>query len=299
MLNTKIEWADHTINFWWGCTKVSQGCKYCYAESNDARWNAANPHWGPGSSRKLQLATALKQLRAVQPGQRVFVNSMGDTFEDHPEIDAARISLWQAITDRPDVIFMLLTKRPENIMAMVPAAWRDGFPRNVWIGTSVEDQEAANTRIPELLEVPCHVRWLSCEPLLGPVDLRQMSIGINPFDPSGQVREIGPAVRLVQWVIVGGESGTHARPMHPDWARALRDQCAAAQVPFFFKQWGEWLDVGMARFFDQRYSGNNAIAFDPDCTVLRVGKKAAGRLLDGVEHNALPQALAAVYNTPT
>jgi protein gp37 len=186
---------------------------------------------------------------------------------------------------------------------MVPEAWRNGFPDNVWMGTSVEDQEAANTRIPLLLEVPCHVRWLSCEPLLGPVNLtrlvaEEMNVAYDCLRGKGDWADDTGGERI-HWVIVGGESGTHARPMHPDWARALRDQCASAQVPFFFKQWGEWLDVGMARFFDQRYSGNDAIAFDPDCTVLRVGKKAAGRLLDGVEHSALPPVFDAVENQLT
>ena len=251
MIGTAIEWADHTINYWWGCQKVSEGCKFCYAESLDARFNGG--HWGPGSSRKLQIETARKQLAKVKAGERVFVNSMGDTFEDHPDLEAARADLFADILRRPDVVFMLLTKRPENVARMVPITWmRNGFPRNVWMGTSVENQAAADARIDRLLSIPAQVRFLSCEPLLGPVSLAWSAV--HPRIP--EVTYSG--TYAVDWVIVGGESGRNARPMHPDWARSLRDQCVAAGVAFHFKQWGG------------------------------VNKKAAGRLLDGIEWNRLP-----------
>jgi hypothetical protein len=165
---------------------------------------------------------------------------------------------------------------------------------NVWLGTSVEDQQRANERVPVLLDTPAAVRWLSCEPLLGPVDLRQAHLAVRPLP-------------RVDWIVAGGESGPRARPMHPDWARSLRDQCAAAGVPFLFKQWGEWapggdwphlpdaalsLRKGFATIIPSgAYHGRgypfsvNAIGRED---IVRVGKKAAGRLLDGVQHDGFP-----------
>lgn len=287
--NTKIEWADHTINYWWGCTKVSEGCKFCYAESVDARFHA-DPHWGPGSTRKLQIETACKQLAKVKAGQRVFVNSMSDTFEWHPDLDEARLALFDDIARRSDVVFMLLTKRPENVMKLVPPWWGSGFPPNVWMGTTVENQQRANERIPELLEIPAAVRFLSCEPLLGPVDL----VG-DDFTSDGEGVLPGSLIQGIHWVICGGESCKSARPMHPDWARTLRDQCAAAGVPFFFKQWGEFGPVQQHKVDLEEYRGKGRMYEDGQPFVdehgwamLRLGKHDAGRLLDGVEHNGLP-----------
>jgi protein gp37 len=299
MNNTPIEWADHTINYHRGCQKVSEGCKNCYAERLDARFKGG--HWGPGSSRKLQISTARKQLAKAQAGQRVFVNSMGDTFEAHPDLAESRAALFADIAARPDVVFMLLTKRPENVANMVPIEWlKHGFPPNVWMGVSVEHQAAADLRIPALLQLPAAVRFLSCEPLLGPVDLyhvveRPAKAARVPHTPLWP--QYGRPV--VHWVIVGGESGTHARSMHPTWARTLRDQCAAAQVPFFFKQWGEFgpvpqhhLDLPQYRTKGMVRDDLGPIVDDTGLALVRLGKKAAGRLLDGVEHNALPHIIS-------
>jgi protein gp37 len=291
--NTKIEWADHTINYCWGCTKVSEGCKFCYAEAVDARFHA-DPHWGPGSTRKLQIDTARRQLAKVKAGQRVFVNSMSDTFEWHPDLDEARLALFDDIARRSDVVFMLLTKRPENVMKLVPPWWGSGFPPNVWMGTTVENQQRANERIPELLEIPAAVRFLSCEPLLGPISINYQ-LGVTAYPPHSSPLKLVELLPSIHWVIVGGESGREARPMHPDWARRLRDQCAAAGVPFFFKQWGEFgpvqqhkVDLEEYRGKGRMYDNDQPFVDDHGWAMLRLGKHNAGRLLDGVEHNGLP-----------
>jgi len=158
---------------------------------------------------------------AQQEGRqhRVFCASMADVFEFHPQLDEPRARLWALVEATPYLDWQLLTKRPMNILRMVPESWRAGLPANVWIGTSVEDQERANLRIPHLLRVPARVRFLSCEPLLGPVDLT-------------------PWLDALHWVITGGESGPHARPLDPDWVQGLRDQCQAGDMALFHKQWG-------------------------------------------------------------
>jgi protein gp37 len=225
---------------------------------------------------------------AAEAGERhrVFCASLADVFEGAqtmPQdsvsaVDAARERLFSLIEATPNLDWLLLTKRPQFIMGMVPDRWVGAFPANVWIGTSVEDQAAADERIPHLIEVPARTRFLSCEPLLGPVDLRDF-IGWHPSDI--------PDDSLIHWIIAGGESGGSARPMHPAWARSLRDQCQAAGVAFFFKQWGEYTPADNDT---PRYKQQIVGMFSPagHTAVTRVGKKAAGRLLDGVEHNEVP-----------
>lgn len=266
MNNSKIEWTDHTFNPWIGCMKVSEGCKNCYAEAMDRRWKGG--HWGPGSSRKPTSAANWHQplkwnkaagLRGVQ--EKVFCASMGDVFEEtdmvgalenHDVITQARIRLFGLIFETPNLIWQLLTKRPHNILNVLKEValylphpmllkWLEGYPpSNVWIGTSVENQEAADERIPHLLQAPAVVRFLSCEPLLGPIALRRKAIDDKEIIQAtlmGQLDEYSrPVERGIDWVIAGGESGHGARPCHPDWFRGLRDQCKAADVPFFFKQ---------------------------------------------------------------
>jgi len=167
-------------------------------------------------------------------------------------MDDYRAKLWRLIERTPNLDWLLLTKRPENVMQMVPEPWREGFPPNVWLGTSVEDQKTADERIPHLLKCPAAVRFLSCEPLLSGVDLAPFILNpkaehLNPCgcgDGECSTCWQSPATYNlgIHWVIVGGESGQGARPMHPDWARSIRDQCVSAGVPFFFKQWGEWVE---------------------------------------------------------
>jgi protein gp37 len=205
---------------------------------------------------------------------------------------SARIRLWALIEETPHLDWLLLTKRPENISRMVSWDAGDPWPKNAWVGTTAESQEEADKRIPALLNHGRHapVRFVSCEPLLGPLDLTSVRIGweygngqqkpicINTFEEhvfnadEGEVR-----LRPLNWVISGGESGHSARPMHPDWPRSLRDQCAAAGVPYHFKQWGEW-----------KPSSARPVSDPDEACLVRLGKKLAGRELDGVIHNAFP-----------
>lgn len=258
MNNSKIEWTDHTFNPWWGCMKVSAGCKNCYAETLDNRLQGG--HWGPDSKRRPMSDNYWKQpikwnAAAVKAGipAKVFCASMADVFEGRLDTLHSLRRLFDLIEQTPFLIWQLLTKHPENIMQLVPDSWKKKFPGNVWIGTSVENQGAADFRIVHLKAVPANVRFLSMEPLLEDVSLKLAE------------REWSAHIH---WVIAGGESGHGARPMHPDWVRSIRDQCKDAGVSFFFKQWGEWADDGGYQ--------------------VRVGKKMAGRLLDGKEYSQFP-----------
>lgn len=226
---TGIEWTDHTFNPWWGCSRVSPGCAHCYAEAYDKRLGGAL--WKPGAERRTfggkhwagprgwNEAAGRAKRRA-----RVFCASMADVFDSEgPALERAR--LWELIRETPNLDWQLLTKRPHNIASMLPSDWGDGWS-NVWLGTTVENQEQVG-RVRLLSEVPAAVRFLSVEPLLGSVRL-------------------GLAIQHVRWVIVGGESGPHARPMRADWVRALRDEVVGAGVAFFFKQWGTWRNNPLA-----------------------------------------------------
>jgi protein gp37 len=267
--NSAIEWTHHTFNPWRGCTRVSAGCKNCYAETMSKRNPGVLGVWGPRGTRVVAAESYWRQpvtwdREAAQAGERrrVFCASLADVFEDDATMPlasrevvwAARERLWALIAQTPNLDWLLLTKRPENILSMIPVPWRfhHGAPHNVWYGTSVEDQATAEYRIPYLLQVPARVRFLSCEPLLGPVDLGRwlpdldrpidwVPDGDAPpgiYDPLTRERYPDPADIELHWVIAGGESGHGARPMHSDWARSLRDQCTAAGVSFFMKQMG-------------------------------------------------------------
>lgn len=280
--NSKIEWCDHTFNPVIGCQKVSEGCKFCYAETlMDHRYGKAK--WGPGQTRVRTSAANWREpyrwnRQAESEGrrQRIFCASLSDVFEDHPDWIEPRVDLFRMIVHTPALDWLLLTKRPQNVMPMLDRMGWPSLMDNIWIGTSVENQAAADERIPILLEVPAKVRFLSMEPLLGPVNLRKCyEKKVTRWDGG------------VNWVIVGGESGHGARPMHPDWARSLRDQCQGANVPFLFKQWGEWVGVGQVTEMQTR-GGEDLYHWGHAVYSARVGKKVAGRLLDGVEWNQLP-----------
>lgn len=310
MQNSKIEWTDHTFNPWWGCQRVSPGCESCYAETLAKRYGHAV--WGPAKTtgRRTMSENYWRQplrwneaARKVGQRARVFCASMADVFEDHPQVADWRMRLFELIDSTPMLDWLLLTKRPENVMPMM-ADWLEGtaFPSNIIMMTSVENQEYADRRIPELLKIPATRRGLSCEPLLGPLDLSAYLATCEwcggslygdheCYDPAG-----------IDWLIVGGESGHGARPMHPDWARALRDQCQAAGIAFFFKQWGEWLPMVCER--DEERVGQfvgadgrriylsdllaHAHEIKDDRGIIRLGKKVAGRLLDGREWDEVP-----------
>lgn len=281
--NSKIEWTAHTFNPWEGCQKVSPGCANCYAERRDQQYHGG-AHWGQIGTRKGMSEAYWKQplkwnRDAEKAGERrrVFCASLADVFEDRPELIETRDRLFALIDQTPNLDWLLLTKRPENIKKLWPFGWYDDqFTwENIWIGTTVENQEQANKRIPHLLNVPARVRFLSCEPLLGPIDLSHFA--------NSEGEEYGIQDGGIHWVICGGESGSNARPMHPDWARDLRDQCTAARVSFFFKQWGEYWPGEAGRL----YRGS-AIDFTDGQSMVRTGKKAAGRELDGREWSEFP-----------
>lgn len=260
MKNSSIEWTDHTFNPWIGCTKISPGCKNCYAAALDNRWG--HDRWGVGKPReRTSIANWKKPIswnaEALNLGERhrVFCASLADVFDTAVPPEWRR-DLFELIAATPQLDWLVLTKRPENIVDLMPSRTSiEGEPGpwpNIWLGTTVEDQTRAYERIPALLKIPASIHFLSCEPLLEYVNLAPL---LSP--------QILPAP--IDWVIAGGESGGGARKMEPAWAKALRDQCAGAGVPFLFKQWGDF-----------------------DATGKRVGKKNAGRLLDGVQHDGYP-----------
>jgi len=323
--NTKIEWADSTFNPWIGCTKVSPACDHCYAEALiDTRLHKAK--WGPGQARvRTSVANWRKPLQwdakrfmecwacgwrgeceaeligcgkcgsidqMNDARRRVFCASLADVFDNEVPI-AWRIELFDLIRSTPDLDWLLLTKRIGNAEKMLDEAggWAGVFSGgglrstlpNVWLGATVANQEEAARDIPKLLATPAAVRFLSIEPMLGRIDLCE-TLGMWWNQTMGCFEALGSRwnPRGLHWVIAGGESGPHARPSRPDWFRSLRDQCAAAGVPFLFKQWGEHAP----NWFNDD-AGNKI----PDSEWIdRIGKKAAGRLLDGIEHNGFPEA---------
>lgn len=320
--NTKIEWAHHTFNPWIGCTKVSPACANCYAEAMmDSRLQ--HVEWGPNGTRRITSdANWRKPLawnrRAERIGirYRVFCSSLADVFEDWDgpmllsdgstatdsvtgkllTMSDVRRRLFALIDQTPHLDWLLLTKRPENIgrFWMYPDGIHSPlcFWKNIWLGTSVENQKMAHKRIPELLSCSdlSPVRFLSCEPLLERVDLDPpmclwhgqsgLTHGVCEECAKDNTEQnvftgwwlpgIGASDNNVNWVIAGGESGPNARVSQPEWFRSLRDQCVDSGVPFCFKQWGEW-------------------APDEDGAMVRIGKKAAGKLLDGEEWLQIPE----------
>lgn len=280
--DSKIEWTHHTFNPWWGCTRVSPGCEHCYAETFAKR---VGVKWGVQADRRFfgekHWREPLKWNKSAgERGvrERVFCASMADVFEDRPELDEERLRLWCLIEATPHLDWLLLTKRPENMERLEPESWNKGWPANAWAGCTVEDRKRKE-RIDHLRKVPAGVRFLSVEPQLedlGTVDLT----GIH-------------------WVICGGESGHGARPMHPDWARSLRDQCLAAGVAFHFKQWGEWAEIPYDHESPpgdrprERYlnlAGGHGFHGEQVVRIRTAHKKVNGRLLDGRTWDEYPTA---------
>lgn len=329
---TEISWTDATFNPWWGCQKVSPACDHCYAERDAKRFAAGKVLWGVGSERRIfdvttpagkkhwdaPLTWAKTMPAKLGRRPRVFCASMGDVFDKDASHDE-RVRLFDLIERTPELDWLLLTKRIGNVKAYMPITWREGQP-NVWLGATVVNQEEADRDIPKLLDVRARVRFLSIEPMLGPIDLTNVPLGgghgHHEFDPIITGNPLRRAQRddpSVHWVIAGGESGPHARPPRLAWFRSLRDQCAAAGVPYHLKQVGEYSvhDIGpdgeieppssmslrgikqwredLGRFSDVPKDAMADEVFTPGGSfALPVGKKAAGRLLDGVEHNGFP-----------
>jgi protein gp37 len=321
--NSKIEWTHHTFNPWWGCTKVSPGCDHCYAERDARRFVPGKVLWGVDADRRefgdKHWNMPLRwNAQAARSGERalVFCASMADAFDKHAP-DGARSRLWNLIKATPHLTWQILTKRIGNAYSgMLPMDFNQKNYPNVWLGISVVNQEEADRDIPKLLGINAAVHWLSMEPLLGDTDISQWLFPFKPCRncpcPNPEVDRSGYAdcckepelmPPQIDWVVTGGESGPNARPMHPDWPRRLRDQCAAAGVPFLFKQWGEWaphqavpggdesgdLRRGHVRYIQGTPREPDGRFIRGDAAVARIGKKAAGRLLDGVQHDGYPK----------
>lgn len=324
---TKIEWTDATWNPITGCSVASPGCTNCYAMKlagtrlahHESRAGlTVDGKTGPVWTGEVRFNEQwLDQPLRWRKPRMIFVCAHGDLFHENvPDEWIDRVFAVMALC--PQHTFQVLTKRSARMrdyLATCPdglrrrawqraapgnlgnegAAWFCRWPLpNVWLGVSVEDQKRADERIPDLLETPAAVRWLSCEPLLGPVDLAEYLICPNArdglsMDPSTGAYECCTAcdwtglIGGIHWIVCGGESGQEARPMHPDWARSLRYQCAAAGVPFHFKQWGAWASVSEVEGAGRHHR------FPDGATVRMVGKKRAGRMLDGVQHDGWPK----------
>lgn len=334
---TKIEWTDATWNPIIGCQVVSAGCKNCYAmrlagtrlKNHPTREGLTyNTKRGPVWNGEVRFnEKALDQpLRWKRP-RMIFVCAHADLFyEGVPSEWIDKLFAVMALC--PQHTFQVLTKRPKRmreyfqnplfekrltnaVVALEPNAWDtkrwltfDLPLPNVWLGTSVENQATADERVPHLLQTPAAVRWLSCEPLLGPVNLDTWYETIDPYCDhqikplSGYLSGDGftpgyQSSKHIDWVVVGGESGPNARPMHPDWARSLRDQCDAAGVAFHFKQWGEWYPIygrgtlngdEETEFKPFRWIRTDGTTGESGCApsalMIKTGKKRAGRLLD-------------------
>ena len=277
-MKTKIEWATHTWNPVTGCTPISEGCEHCYAARMAKRLAGRcgypqDDPFRPGTFHADKLNDPLK----IKTPSMIFVCSMGDLF--HEDVSELIIDeILDVIAACPQHVFIMLTKRPQNIEQKLYASTPkcgcrhlgggDYMP-NVWLGVTAENQARAEERIPILLSIPAAVRFVSVEPMLGPVDLNRA--GAIWADMNGSIRpEYQQPCRTIDWVICGGETGPGARPMHPDWARSLRDQCKSASVPFFFKSMGDWWrnTHGYAR-----------------CD------KIQSRYLDGVEYGEYPEGV--------
>lgn len=267
--NSKIEWTTHTFNPWWGCTKVSEACKHCYAEAWAKR--VGQDVWGPKPERRLMSDAHWKQplkwnrdASGATERPRVFCASMADVFEDREELIPHRKRLFELIEETPNLDWLLLTKRPQNVERL--AQWRQGWPDHVWLGTTVELQSRADELLPHLAAVPAKVKFISAEPLLGRLDIQHWLDG------------------AIDWVITGGESGPKARPASPDWFRHLHTQCMENDVAFHFKQWGDWVPGD-----GENLPAARRKTAQDGTNMMRVGKKHAGRVLDGREWDQLPK----------
>lgn len=351
--NSSIEWTEVTWNPSTGCDRVSPGCDNCYALTLAKRLKGmGSPKYqrdgdprtsGPGFGVSVHDDSLTLPLGWRKPA-RIFVNSMSDLFHEAVS-DEFVAEVFAVMAMAPQHTFQLLTKRHGRMRSLLASdrfatlvrnrvSKRSVYYRqpplplaNVWLGVSVESQKWADIRVPALLETPASVRWLSCEPLLGPVDLTRF-LCMRPVGEDLNWAPLSPAaaeacgISALHWVVAGGESGSGARPMHPDWARQLRDQCTAAAIPFFFKQHGEWFPIGP--LYDQDEEGDSEEAHwdavdievmdrkrvvelestghvaggyqpgDPRTWLMgRLGKKAAGRVLDGRTWDEYPEQVSA------
>jgi protein gp37 len=298
--DSKIEWTHHTFNPWWGCVEVSPACKFCYAKAFAKRtghhvWGTDKPRRFFGADHWNEPYTWNEAAAKTGERHRVFCASMADIFEDytgpdHDKLEDARRMVFVLINNTPHLQWLLLTKRPENMVPFTAKFW-PVWPDNITAMTTVENQEMADLRIPELLKVPAKTRGLSMEPLLGPVDLLTPSskLPLRTAIPGEPL----PPIPSIDWIIVGGESGAgeKTRPTHPKWVTSIREYCEQMRVAFFFKQWGDWQPLKQGSAYLHGFHEARVLSNGPGPTgwpIYRVGKAKAGRLLDGREHNDLP-----------
>jgi len=299
---SSISWTDDTFNPWIGCTKISPECAACYASvATPTRVARAGglELWGDAGARRITSADNWRkpfrwnrEAERTRRRRRVFCASLSDVFEARADLEETRARLWKVIEETPHLDWMLLTKRAENIDLMLPRAWLAKPRPNVWLGTTVGTEKRLE-QLHHLLEVPAVVHFVSAEPLLEPLD-------IQPYLPGAP----SDFPHRLAWVIAGGESyqpsfgsglDRPARPMHPDWVRSLRDQCAEHKVAFHFKQWGDWLPQGEALYLGVHREAHETrrmptpVSRDGGVVLERVGVAASGRNLDGRQHNGFPE----------
>ena len=307
MAKTKIEWTDETWNLVTGCSKISEGCRNCYAERIDRRFQTNHPglEWLPWTKQNAGQNVRLHPERLEQPlhwqkPRRVFVCSMGDLFHDQvPDEFIAKV--FGIMQSAPQHIFQVLTKRAKPMMEWIDWFSNEWLDRgayqsqygHVWLGISAEDQPTFDKRVALLLQTPAAARFVSLEPLLGPIDMSHVVRHIRADLRGNEV--VWDEKSLLDWVIVGGESGPGARPMHPDWVRSIRDQCQAAGVPFFFKQWGAWAPcadvIDVVDGPDISTKSKRWYELPPgqgSAGMCRVGKKRAGSELEGRTWEEVP-----------
>ena len=322
MQKTNIGYLTHTWNPIVGCSKASEGCTNCWAEKMANRLSkipaTADVYSQVITDGKWNGKTTMNARQFSNPDfpskpARIGVCWMGDLFHEAVPFEW-QYHLIEYTLRYPQHQFFLLTKRPATMAKTMETIrfhfWRNYPPeelkfKNVWFGTSIENQKTANERIPELLKIPSPNLYVSIEPMLGPVDLTEVEYGNYPSNHYDALKgrrywhgEYVETVKRLSWVILGGESGPKARPLHPDWVRSVRDQCQAAGVPFWFKQHGEYLpayDAGYRSDEKDRYGrtfgkvwSKNSYRFPDGQEVVRVGKHAAGNLLDGKKYEELP-----------
>lgn len=281
-----------TFNLVIGCQKVSPACKFCYAEIFDKRYKKGE-HWGPGTERitmsqKYWNEPLKWNAECLHYGVRrkVFCSSLADWAEDHPTVQAQRKRLFELIKATPQLIWLLLTKRmDEDIMSKLPDDWGPDGYENVWLGTTIEDQEWLNKRIPHLLNTPARVHFVSAEPLLGYADFTKVNVnGIN----LNSLSEFSQFKYHIDQIIVGGESGRDKgiRPMHPNWVKHILLQCKMTDTNFFFKQWGEYTPYNIWEALNLKVATEMSDGFGDTCTFYRVGKKHSGRVLETGEEGS-------------
>jgi len=310
---TTIGWAStvnedgttspgYTFNPWVGCQAKSEGCAHCYAKRDFGRKPAWANCWGPPGKTERKRTSEANWRKPLAWDRKaneqatiaaVFCGSLCDVFEDAPGLDEIRRDLWYLIANTTNLKWLLLTKRPENVQRFAPANW----PQNAALGVTAENQAWADSRIDVALSAKAMLGipmlFVSAEPLLGEIDFSPWTWEkMYPSTMGFTAHTIGS---FIDWIIVGGESGPQARSMHPQWARKVRDYCQMTKTPFFFKQWGEWIKQ---RSVPDRWT---RVCFMDDVGVMHkptnglefwwVGRKVAGRLLDGREWNELPEFL--------